>query len=82
MQLISTMQVGKNGITENLIETLKNHFKNHMNVKVSVLKSATRDRKEIEKIAEELIDKLGNNYTFRVIGFTIVLKKWRKSVKV
>jgi RNA-binding protein YhbY len=81
MQLISTLQIGKSGLTETFIETLKGHFKNHQNVKISVLKSATRDKKEIKKMAEQIVEELGNNYTFRIIGFTIVVKKWRKPQK-
>jgi len=47
--LIRQMQLGKQGITENFINSLKNQFKNSQVMKISVLKSATRDRKEIEK---------------------------------
>ncbi|HRZ85162.1 MAG TPA: YhbY family RNA-binding protein [Candidatus Paceibacterota bacterium] len=78
MQLISTLQIGKSGLTDTFIETLKSHFKNHQNVKISVLKSATRDKKEIKKMAEKIIESLGKNYTYRIIGFTIIIKKWRK----
>ena len=34
MQLVSSVQIGKNGITKNTIEAIKTHFKNHLNVKV------------------------------------------------
>lgn len=81
MQLISSIQIGKNGVTENLIETLKSHFKNHQNVKVSVLKNATRDRKKIKQMAEQILDELGDNYSYRILGFTIIIKKWRKSMR-
>ena len=81
MEKIGNMNLGKNGITANFIETLKSHFKNHKNIKISVLKSATRNREELRKNAEEILDKLGKNYTARVIGFTIVVKKWRKEVR-
>jgi|TARA_Y100000310_G_scaffold43287_1_gene40382 RNA-binding protein YhbY len=73
--------MGKNGITENFITSLKNCFKSHDNIKVSVLKGSTRDREEIKEYSEEILNKLGKNYTSRIIGFTIVLKKWRKDVK-
>ncbi|MFA6022832.1 MAG: YhbY family RNA-binding protein [Candidatus Pacearchaeota archaeon] len=79
MQLISTVQIGKNGMSENTIETIKGHFKNHQNVKVVLLKSSKRDRDKIKKIADEILKELGKNYTYRVVGFTIFLKKWRKA---
>jgi RNA-binding protein YhbY len=77
----SHVQLGKNGITENFIETLKDHFKNHVNVKISVLKSAGHNKEGIKKYSEEILEKLGRNYTARVLGFTIFLKKWKKNVR-
>ena len=77
--LIRQMQLGKQGITENFINSLKNQFKNSQVMKISVLKSATRDREEIIKINEELLERLGKNFTGRIIGFTIILRKWRKA---
>ena len=78
MNLISTIQVGKKGVSENLIESLKSHFKNHTNVKLVFLKSTSRDKKKIKKQAEEVVEELGKNYTYRIVGFTIFIKKWRK----
>lgn len=72
------MQLGKNGITENFIETLKNNFKSHNNVRISVLKSAGHERGRIKEMGEEIIGKLGANYTAKIIGFTIIIRKWRK----
>ena len=31
-----------------------------------------------KKTADEILSELGNNYTYRIIGFTIFIKKWRK----
>lgn len=74
-------QLGKNGITNNFIETLKSLFKNHENIKISVLKGAGHEKEKIRKYSEELLDKLGKNYTSKIIGFTIVVKKWRKPMR-
>lgn len=74
-------QLGKNGITEGFIASLQNDFKKHVSIRVSVLKSAGHEREKIKKYSEELLDKLGKNYTARIIGFVIVLKKWRKNVR-
>ena len=81
MARIGNLQVGKQGLTIGFIETLKNHFKSHENIKISVLKSATRNREELKKISDEILEKLGRNFTSRIIGFTIVVKKWRKPVR-
>lgn len=78
MEPISSVQIGKNGVSENLIETLKTHFKTHQNVKVVFLKNSIRDKKKVKKTAEEILQALGKNYTFRVLGFTVFIKKWRR----
>lgn len=78
---IATIQIGKNGLTENFFETLNGYFKKHLSVKVVVLKSASRDKSKIKEYSEKIIERLGNNYTSRTIGFTIIFKKWRKPVR-
>lgn len=75
---LSEIQLGKNGITENFLETLKDHFKKHENVKISVLKSAGHNKDKVKKYKNEILKELGKKYTARVIGFTIMVKKWRK----
>ncbi|MEK6906312.1 MAG: YhbY family RNA-binding protein [Nanoarchaeota archaeon] len=77
----ANIQLGKNKISENFIETLKSHFKNHQNVKISVLKNARESKEKLKEYSEEILNKLGRNYTSRIIGFTIVVKKWRKIVR-
>ena len=77
----SNIQLGKNKITENVINTIKDHFKNHESVKVSVLKGAGHDQAAVRTYSEQILEKLGKNYTAKVLGFTIFLKKWRKKVR-
>ena len=79
MGRIANIQLGKLGLTENFLKTLENHFKKFANVKISVLKNCCRDKKELKKISDEILEKLGKYYTVRNIGYTIVVKKWRKA---
>lgn len=81
MPKIGQVQLGKQGISDNFIESLKNHFKNYQNVKVSVLKSAGHDKSKVKEYSKQILEKLDKNYTARIVGFTIVLKKWRKAVR-
>lgn len=76
---LSEIQLGKQGITDNFIKTLKNNFKKHDYVKISVLKSAGHDKEKVKKYSKEILNVLGKKYTAKIIGFTIVLKKWRKA---
>ena len=75
------IQIGKNGLTENFIETLKTNFKNHDNVKISVLRSAGHEKSQVREMAEKMLSELGEHYTAKVIGFTIILRKWRRVVR-
>jgi len=79
MASLTTIQLGKNGLTDNFILTLENHFKKYNNVKVSVLRSCCRDKKELKEISNEILKKLGKNYTLKSIGYTLAIKKWRKA---
>ncbi len=77
---IANIQLGRKGITDNFIQTLRAHFKKYKNVKVSVLKSAREDKKKVKEYSKEMLEKLGKNYTARIVGFKIMIKKWRKDV--
>ncbi len=79
--LQSTLQIGKNGLTPEVLETIKIHFKKRASVKIVLLKSAGHDRAKTKEIAEKIQAELGKNYTYRIVGFTIFLKKWRKEQK-
>jgi len=76
--LQASIQIGKNGLTDGTIEIIKNCFKTYKDVKISVLKSAGHDKEKVKGMAEKIQEELGRKYTFRIIGFTIFLKKWRK----
>jgi len=75
------IQLGKLGITENFIETLRSHFKKHGNVRVTVLKSAGHSKDKVKEYCDEILEKLGKNYTSKIIGFKIILKKWRRAMR-
>ena len=76
---IRQTQLGKKGLTDNFVSSLKKHFEKVQNVKITVLKSLCRNRQELKELSEIIIDKLGRNYTKKIIGYTIVIKKWRKA---
>lgn len=73
-------QIGKQGLTETFIESLRTTFKNRDLVRISLLKAYSRDREKLKETADELCKKLSDigNFKYTIIGFTIILKKWRK----
>ena len=77
--MFTEIQLGKNGITDNFVQNLKNCFDSYETVRISVLKSAGHEKGKIKEFSEELLEKLGKNYTSKIIGFKIIMKKWRKA---
>jgi len=76
--VIKEIQLGKNGIGDNFIKTLKDHFNKTRTVKIAVLNSARENKEDVKKYSAQILESLGEFYTAKVIGFKIVVKKWRK----
>ena len=80
MVLVGKVQMGKGGLTDNFIKTLENHFKKYSIIKISVLKSCCRDRAELKEISEKIVKSLGNHYNIKTIGWTLIVRKWKRVV--
>jgi RNA-binding protein YhbY len=74
-----SMQIGKAGVTDNFIMTLENAFKTHNTIRLSALQSSGRDIDSIIKIADDIVSRLKGNYDYRILGFTIIMKKQSNS---
>jgi len=74
------MQIGKNKLTKEFLDEIKKRFADSKikNIKLSVLKSARESREDIKKFAEEIVNFLGKKFTYKILGFSIFFKKWRK----
>ena len=75
------MQLGKNGLTNKVLEEIKKRFekRENENMKIHVLKAAREKRGDVKKYADEIQEFLGDKFTHRVVGFSIFIKKWRKA---
>ena len=75
--IISKFQIGKQGLTTGVIESLKNDLKSHKQVRVSILKSAEKERTDVNAVAKEIDDSLTPFYklAIRKIGYTIIITK-------
>jgi RNA-binding protein YhbY len=74
----TSFQIGKNGITEEVIKALSNSFETHKIIRISMLKSSGRNRDSIKLASQELIERLGGNFKATIIGFTIILRRLAK----
>ena len=78
MKQIKKLQMGKNGLTPAFIDQVKSIFENETLIKISILKSACRDKKDAEKIGTDLIDALGKKYDYKLVGYVLTVIKYRK----
>lgn len=78
MKEVKRVQLGKKGLTTEFIEQLKRYFENSEVIKVEILRNCCRDKNQAKKIGQDLVDVLGNNFTFRLIGYVLTVRKWRK----
>ena len=81
MAIFANFQIGKTGLSDEFIGALKNAFKTHKTVKVSFLKSSTRDKEEIKVMAGKICQKLEDKefrYDFTHIGFKATVRRFRK----
>ncbi|MEM0465939.1 MAG: hypothetical protein QXW97_04555 [Candidatus Pacearchaeota archaeon] len=75
------LQIGKKGLTNELLNTLKERFDNKKikNIRIKVLQSARRNgRKDVKQYSEEILNFLGKKFNTHIIGFTIVVLKYKK----
>jgi RNA-binding protein len=67
---LPTVQVGKQGMTENTIAEIKKQLQKHKQVRVKLLKNSTATKEEALQLAEKVKGKV-----VKKIGKVVVLKK-------
>lgn len=79
MKPVKNLQMGKNGLSDAFVDQVRSIFDTERMVKISILKSACRDRDEARRIGEDLIGRLGPKFGFKLIGYVLTVSKFRKS---
>lgn len=72
-QLKPIMNIGKNGITDTVVEEIRKHLKTNHLIKIKMLKSS-REEKETTTIAEELAQATASDI-IEIRGNNVVLYK-------
>jgi len=78
MKPIKQLQLGKAGLSDAFVEQVRGIFKNEKALKISILKSACRDKDDAKRIGEELVGKLGTKFGFKLVGYVLTIAKFRK----
>ncbi len=81
MSFEGKFQIGKNGMTQGVIDSINSILKTHTQVRISVLKSANRDKDKVKEMADEITTKANYPSSYKIIGFTIILRKQSKKTK-
>lgn len=76
------LQIGKNGLTDAFVEQVRRLSQDKERMKITILKSACRDKAEAKAMCDELVEKLGKNYTYRLIGYVCTLLRFRRNVRL
>ena len=71
----ASFQIGKNGLSKGVLNSIEQDLKNHKQVRISVLKSASRNKKEIINLAIKIQQNLKTKCSYRILGFTIIIRK-------
>ncbi len=72
MDIDATVRIGKNGLTESVVEEIRAQLKKRKVIKIKFLKNT--DRSDMKDKAEELAEMVGAEVV-DVRGFTVVLMK-------
>ena len=78
MKPIRKLQMGKNGLSSEFVEQVRTFFEKSELIKIDLLKSACRDKEKARKMGEELVSALGDKFTYKLIGYVLSVRKWRK----
>lgn len=68
--MLPTINIGKSGLTENMIEEIKRQLQRHKTVRVKLLPAVGEERRDI---VESLAEKVGAKVQSKV-GFVVVLE--------
>ncbi len=75
MEGMIKFQIGKAGITDGTVQSLRNALKTHKIIRVSVLKGAAPDKAKVASMAQELRTLFKDTIGIRVVGFTIIVRR-------
>lgn len=70
-----SFQIGKAGITPAIVAQLNRLLEHHKHIRISALPSSGRTRTTMRTTANTLAEQLAHPCEYRIIGFTIALRK-------
>ena len=78
MKPVRQLQMGKAGLSPEFVEQVRSVFDTDKLVKISILRSCCRDKSDARRIGEELVERLGPKFGFKLVGYVLTVVKFRK----
>jgi len=78
MKQIKRLQIGKGGVSPMFVNQVKEIFKKEEVLKVSILSSICKNKKEAQKISKELVSSLGDKFVYKLVGHVITIRKFKR----
>ncbi|MFH0711792.1 MAG: hypothetical protein V1889_01670 [archaeon] len=75
---IKRLQLGKAGLSGAFVEQVRSVFEGEKILKISILKSACRNKKDAEEIGRKLVGMLGKKFDYKLVGYVLTVIKFRK----
>lgn len=79
MKQIKRLQLGKGGLHKGFISQVKKFFEKEEVVKITILRSACRNKDSAREMCDELVKCLGKNYSYRLVGYVATVRKFRRA---
>ena len=70
------IQIGKNKLTDGVLNQIKDILKTRKSVRISMLKSSVSNKEEAIDISNKIMAFIGTGYRHRLIGHTIVIHRF------
>lgn len=71
-------QIGKQGVTSGFLKSLQLAFTTHQRARISVLRNSAPNKKKVQSFASNIIDQLPGHFSYKIIGFIILVMKHKK----
>ena len=81
MKQIKRLQLGKGGLSDAFVGQVKSIFEKEKVLKISILKSACRDKGDADEIGRRLVGLLGRKFDYKLVGYVLTVVRYRKSQK-
>lgn len=68
--------IGKNGLTDGVLNQIKDILKTRKSARISMLKTAVSNKVEAKAVSDKIMASIGDGYRSKLIGHTLVIHRY------